>query len=196
MRNGGACTPWQRARFNAVREYDHLRLQNEKLGVGNSHMMDPMEFALLINKSDASFDPYEYMEEMQEKISLHCSDYDFPIAAAPVGLSDDDSPQDSVVAAQESSRVLPAVEHKSSPQESDLPVAALRKNIDELLSAFELSLDPSSFKNKKNQEAFAALKKNIEELLSDFDPYPSEKKNQDSAVAVSNDAENENEKKN
>ncbi|GJV51535.1 hypothetical protein Tco_1447276 [Tanacetum coccineum] len=154
-------------------------------------------------------------------------DGDLPVSV----VSDDDSPRESFVAAQESSAVVSDVsaEPKSSPeglqkkinnnlncsdyadvvvsddvkhkpciidlekknQEGDLPVAALRKNIDELLLAFELCFDPSSFENKKNQEAVVALKKNIEGLLSDFDPYPSEKKNQKGVVAFSHDAENE-----
>ncbi|PWA84151.1 hypothetical protein CTI12_AA160660 [Artemisia annua] len=131
MMNNCAWSPWQRARFSAVRAYDHLRLENEKLGVGNSHMMDPMEFALLINKSDASFDPYEYMEEMQERITpderakkiadmqekknrLHSSDYDEGDFPTDVAVSDD-------------------VKHKSC-------IDLENKNIEELLSTFELYL--------------------------------------------------------
>lgn len=33
-------------------------------------MMDPMEFALLMNDSKSNFDPYVYMEEMKEKIRV------------------------------------------------------------------------------------------------------------------------------
>ncbi|GJS21001.1 hypothetical protein Tco_0449633 [Tanacetum coccineum] len=201
----GSWTPWDMARFAAVKEYDNLRLKNEENGLGNSHLMDPMDFVRLMNDSKSIFDPYLYMEEMQEKLNPHAAgrarltitdyvetdddsqDGDLPVSV----VSDDDSPRESFVAAQESSAAVSDVsaEPKSSQeglqkminnnlhcsdyadvvvsddvkhkpciidlekknQEGDLPVAALRKNIDELLLAFELCFDPSSFENKKNQ---------------------------------------------
>ncbi|PWA84153.1 hypothetical protein CTI12_AA160670 [Artemisia annua] len=130
----GAWTPWNMARFAAVEEYDNLRLRNEKNGIGNSHLMEPMDFNTLKLETDDS------------------QEGDLPVAAADDSQDVAEhkySRQESVVAAQESSRVLLAAEHKSSPQEGDLPVAALRKNIDELLSAFELSFDPSSRRIKR-----------------------------------------------
>ncbi|GKA06495.1 hypothetical protein Tco_0685719 [Tanacetum coccineum] len=62
----GAWTPWDMARFAAVKEYDNLRLKNEENGLGKSHLMDSMDFVRLMNDSKSIFDPYLYMEEMQE----------------------------------------------------------------------------------------------------------------------------------
>ena len=118
MKNG-AWTPWDMARFAAVEEYDNLRLRNERSGIGNSHLLDPIEFVRLMNRSGSTFDPYRYMEEVQEKRHAHAAARRLTLTEYVETDDEQKSSQENVVAEQqssveESSQVPPpAVEDRS-----------------------------------------------------------------------------------